>query len=124
MYILTYLDTKLLVEMEVEVTLEWQVVSITLVELTTVILHIACIGQPFLHVLALLLRLDAIDFLKLHFVNFIISRDVNQVVASAVITIDITLVQQRIRRTTLTLIDKTYSSSKEFLWSPVKMIEG
>ena len=76
MYILTCTDAKLLTEVEVEMTLEWQVITITLEVLTTMILHITSSSKPLLQISTLLLSSISISVLQeLHLVYLRICRD-------------------------------------------------
>ena len=121
---LTCTDAKLLTEVEVKMTLEWQVITITLEVLTTMILHITSSSKPLLQISTLLICCISISTQELHLVYLRICRDENQVIAWSVISIDISTINERVRRTALTLIDKTYCGSKQLVCSPIEVIES
>ena len=124
MYILACTDAKFLTEVEIEMTLERQVSTITLEVLTTMILHIVCSSKPLLQISTLLLSSISISTQELHLVYLRICRDENQVITCTIISVDISTINERVRRTALTLVDKTYCSGKQLVGSPVEVIES
>ena len=136
----TYLEAILLCEVNIEVMFESEVISITLVEFTTMILHVRVITNPMLHHCTLhissqlrcseVITKDCfgkcisreVSLFKLHLINLSICWDKEEVVTICAIFVNVTIIIDTIWRATLSLIDKTYGSLPLFLCTIVYVI--
>ena len=136
----THLEAILLCEVNIEVMFESEVISITLVVFTTMILHVRVIANPMLHHCTLhissqlrcskVITKDCfrkcisreVSLFKLHLINLSICWDKEEVVTICAIFVNITIIIDTIWRATLSLIDKTYSSLPLLLCTIVYVI--
>ena len=123
----SHLEAELLTEVNIEVMLESQVVSITLVVFATVLAEIRIVSNPPLQHLALHLLgklvamivtkhtvgegiLVVLGLLEAHLVNLCICWDIEQVITLGTVFVYVSIIIIGIRRTALTLVDNTESS--------------
>ena len=122
----SHLEVELLTEVNIEVMLESQIVSITLVVFATVLAEVRILCNPLLQHLALHFLgklitmivakhtvgegiLVVLGLLETHLVNLCISWNVEQVITLRSVFVYVSIIIIGIRRTALTLVDDTDS---------------
>ena len=122
----SHLEAELLTEVNIEVMLESQIVSITLVVFSTMLAEIRIVSNPLLQHLALHFLgklitmivakhtvsegiLVVLGLLETHLVNLCIGWDVEEVITLRSVFVYISIIIIGIRRTALTLVDDTES---------------